>query len=258
MYINDVIRRVQSYNPSEYSAYELYTWCNEVAAMLAVEDRIVYKEALLPVAPDHTVLLPEDVRAENIVHVYAGGHELSVKAYRLQGGRIHCYRPVPDSVTVVYEEPYRPIRLIRYKGGLTIDTANDELYINDCEFVPGDTLTLTVDGSTTDGIPVLAIGYDPDNERGYILNVAENALEGLTDGDYDRAEVARAVTDKTICAAPYDGMYIDYLLAKIAQYQRDDGAYETYMTSFNMKLQQYRGWLNARLPHEPKSFKNFW
>ena len=251
MYINEVIRRVRSYAPSEYSLNELYTWCNEVSAMLTAEDRTVYREIRPPIASDGTILLPEGVRMEQVTHIYLGRRELPRRLYAIpqEAGRV----PSGD-VTVIYEEPYRPIRMPRYQG--VAETDGDRLYINDCEFISGDILSLTAGEETTDGIPLLSVEYDPDNIRGYILTVAEGTLPQLGSGA--NATITREVTDRTVCDAPYDGMYIDYLLAKIAQYQRDTAAYNTSIAAFGRSLGEYKKWLTAHMPHEKHRLKNYW
>ena len=249
MYINEVIRRVREYYPSEYSAAELYTWCNEVSAMLAVEDRTVYHELHPPVAPDGTILLPEGVRMEQVTHIYLGRRELPRRLYALPPGILP-----KGELTVIYEEPYRPIRMPRYQG--TAEADGGRLYIHDCEFVAGDVLIITCGGTETRGIPLLAVEYDPDDVRGYILTVGEGTLPELSGAA--SVIIEREVTDKTVCDAPYDVMYIDYLLAKIAQYQRDTAAYNTNMAAFDMSLNEYKRWLTAHMPHEKHRLKNYW
>ena len=251
MYINEVIRRVRDYYPSEYSEAELYTWCNEVSAMLVTEDRTVCREIRPPVAPDGTILLPEGVRMEQVTRIYLGRRELPKRLYALP----HSFDRLPQGeLTVIYEEPYRPIRMPRYQG--IAETDGDRLYIRCCEFVPGDTLVITASGSETRGIPLLAVDYDPDDIRGYILTAAEGTLPELSGTEI--VIIEREVTDKTVCDAPYDAMYIDYLLAKIAQYQRDTAAYNTNMAAFEMSLREYRRWLTAHMPHEKHRLKNYW
>ena len=251
MYISEVISRVRDYYPSEYSDAELCTWCNEVSAMLAVEDRTVYRELRPPVAPDGTILLPEGVRPEQVTHIYLGRRELPKRLYELP----QAFKRLPQGgLTVIYEEPYRPIRLPRYQG--MAETDGDRLYLRDCEFVPGDSLIITAGGQKTRGIPLLSVEYDPDDIRGYILTAAEGTLPVL----YGAVSmiIEREVTDKTVCDAPYDVMYIDYLLAKIAQYQRDTAAYKTNMAAFDMSLCGYKRWLTAHMPHEKHRLKNYW
>ena len=251
MYINDVIRRAEAYCPSEYSEEEMYQWCDEVSAMLATEDRIIYREIRPPIAADNTVLLPEGVKLENISHVYSGTKEIPVRSMREVGRRLSCDRQMED-IRIVFSQPYYPIRRINYSGDITVD--GDTITIKDCEFVSGDTVNITI-GSDTATAHVLAVDYDTDDIRAFILTVGEDELDGLSSGT---GTITREITDKTVCDAPFDGMYIDYVMAKIAQYQRDTAAYNIYITAFNSKLQQYKGWLTARLPHEPVMLRNFW
>ena len=257
MYINDVIRRVRAYNPSEYSPSEMYAWCNEVSAMLAVETRTVYREIRPPIAHDGSVLLPEGVRLENILHVYADGMGVPKAQYRLQGRK--CYiegDDAPGDVVIVYEEPYYPIRTPKYIGAAVID--DDTIAIKDCEFVVGDMLNITIGNETAQDVPLMAVDYDENDMRGYILTVAPGALDGFTVTTTDAAVITRTVTEKTVCDAPFDSMYIDYVLSKIAMYQKDTNNYNMYTAQFNTKLVQYREWLAARMPTEPYKLRNYW
>lgn len=254
MYINDVIRRVRAYNPSEYSPTEMYQWCNEVSAMLAVETRTTYREIRPPIADDGSVLLPEGVRFENILHIYADGMDLPKSQYRLQNRK--CYilgDTVPEDVVIVYEMPYYPIRMPKFSGNADI-TDSKTIKINDCEFIVGDLLNIKMGNIELQDIPLLAVDHDEDNPRGYILTLPETFMDtGIVN-----VQITRTVTDKTVCDAPFDSMYIDYLLSKIAQYQKDTNNYNMYTTQFNTKLVQYREWLAARMPTEPSKLKNYW
>lgn len=253
MYINDVLRRTEDYLPSEYTDEEKYAWCDEVSAMLAVESRIIYREIRPPIAPDNTALLPEGVRLENISHVYAGRREIPVRSMKEIGRRrIRIDERDLDDIRIVYEQPYYPIRRTYYIGNITID--GDTLKITDCEFVPGDVVKIVI-GTNEATANILSVDYAEDNIRGYILTVGENELDELSTGS---GTITREVTDKTVCDAPYDGMYIDYVLAKIAEYQKDRSAYNTKMQAFNNKLIQYRSWLASRMPKEKLNLKHWW
>lgn len=262
MYITDVIEQVNTFAPNEYGKREMLVWCDEVSSMLSVEEKIIYKERTLPIAKDKTVLLPEGVEPENIVRIYMGGHELERRAYPSEGRSL--YLPpylnfhfandrCTDNVRIVYEQPYERIRLPEYKG--SIEAEGNNIGLCDCEFIPGDELYITVGDKAYSGIIVLEIKYSPDKEHGYIMTVS-GELDGLS--GVLTASVKRMITDKTVCDAPYDAMYVDYVLAKIALYQKDAKSYDLYMNRFNAKLSQYRDWLTARTPHNPGGFKNWW
>ena len=264
MYINEVIEQARAYNPNEYSRREMLAWCDEVSAMLSVEDRIIYRERTLPVAKDRSVLLPEGVRFENIVKVYMGAAEVPKAAYKTHGRHImlphwlnfhykdSCYT---DMVKVVYEEPYVPIRMPKYIGEIKVDRQAGTIVLNDCEFIPGDSLIIKTGDKVYENIHLMKTEYDPDNERAWVLDVSDipEALDGKAE-----AVVTRAITDKTVCGSPYDTMYIDYILAKIALFQKDMQTYSLYINRFDTKLSQYKQWLTSRMPHESTEMRNWW
>lgn len=50
------------------------------------------------------------------------------------------------------------------------------------------------------------------------------------------APVTDPFTDGTVCGAPYDRMYIDFIIAKCNYYNRDFAGYNQHMTYFNSLL----------------------
>ncbi|MGM9937310.1 MAG: hypothetical protein ACI38A_08195, partial [Candidatus Ornithomonoglobus sp.] len=145
MYINEAIRLVKKYYPSEYDKNEMYIWCNEVSSMLSVEERFVLHEKLLPAAKDGSVLLPEGVDIENVYGVYRDGRRLDKLDYRAyRRGRTGIKAGSGEGIVrVVYSEPYRPIRIVNYRGAVTVngDEGYFELYCPD--ILPGDSVTIS-------------------------------------------------------------------------------------------------------------------
>lgn len=260
MYINDVIRLAKAGYPSEYGEEEMYVWCNEVSAMLAVEDRNVFCERYLSTDMKGTLLLPEGVDIENVSAVYHKGRMLAKEDLRARGRML--YSGVRDAIVrVVYMQPYRPIRLTRYRGEAEIDPAHSLIKTGPCEFIKGDTIIISClhSGGAPRGqmeLPVLSVEYDPENIKGYILHTAEGAIDG--EARTEDCLITRIVTEKTVCDAPYDSMYVDYILAKINLYQHNSEEYNRYMTSFNSRLSAYKKWLINHMPPEPGNFKNWW
>lgn len=272
MYINEVIRLVRNYYPSEYDLAEMYVWCNEVSSMLLIEDRNVYRSVTLPVSADGTFLLPEGVSMENVEYVTAGNMVLEKQDMRSYGGRkvyikgrggieLPANTRKTPSVTVDYMQPYVPIRLAKYSGALSLDTENGSFELPRCEFVPGDMLIikLTGDGEeaeTFENVPLLAVEAGSDLDT-YKCIVPEDAFSDaeITEGE---AVITRVITEKTVCDAPFDNMYVEYLLAKINLYQHDVDTYNQYMTMFNSRLGAYRNWLIKRMPSDDCRLKNWW
>lgn len=288
MYINDVIRLVRNYYPSEYDLYEMYIWCNEVSSMLLIEDRNVYRSVTLPVASDGTFLLPDGVDIENVEYVTAGNTVLEKQDLREYGGRklyvkgcngIELPNNIqrPSSVTVEYLQPYVPIRLAKYKGDVYASKSEGYMYISKCEFIPGDTLVIQLNADSEsaevfENVPLLSVDYglytiSPDDAGGagiifrsdmYRCTVPEDTFTGTNGGKYENSVITRVITEKTVCDAPFDNMYVDYLLAKINLYQHDTDAYNQYMTMFNSRLAAYRNWLIKRMPSDDCKLKNWW
>lgn len=288
MYINDVIRLVRNYYPSEYDLYEMYIWCNEVSSMLLIEDRNVYRSVTLPVASDGTFLLPDGVDIENVEYVTAGNTVLEKQDLREYGGRklyVKGYNGIelpnstqrPSSVTVEYLQPYVPIRLAKYKGDVYASKSEGYMYISKCEFIPGDTLVIQLSADTEtaevfETVPLLSVDYglytiSSDDAGGtgiifrsdmYRCTVPEDTFTGTSGGKYENSVITRVITEKTVCDAPFDNMYVDYLLAKINLYQHDTDAYNQYMTMFNSRLAAYRNWLIKRMPSDDCKLKNWW
>lgn len=288
MYINDVIRLVRNYYPSEYDLYEMYIWCNEVSSMLLIEDRNVYRSVTLPVASDGTFLLPDGVDIENVEYVTAGntvlekqdlreygGHKLYVKG--CNGIELPNSTQRPSSVTVEYLQPYVPIRLAKYKGDVYASKSEGYMYISKCEFIPGDTLVIQLSADTEtaevfETVPLLSVDYGlytiSSGDAGgtgiifrsdmYRCTVPEDTFTGINGGKYENSVITRVITEKTVCDAPFDNMYVDYLLAKINLYQHDTDAYNQYMTMFNSRLAAYRNWLIKRMPSDDCKLKNWW
>lgn len=276
MYINDVLRSVENFYPSKFSPSEMYMWCNEVSSMLSIEDRCTYKEIILPVAADNSILLPEGVRMENIESVISAGKVLNPADYRgydnrkiffthMNGIAVPTKPNVGPRVTVVYLVPYEPIRLVRYAGAVEIDKEKNIIYCAKSEFLPGDVLNLSlnVSGDTSDedifDILLFRTSYDTQKNM-YALEIDAESAARANITHSDNAILRREVTDKTICDAPYDSMYIDYLLAKMNLVQHDMNTYNQYMASFNSRLDAYKRWIINRMPFDKDSsrFKNWW
>lgn len=266
MYINEVIERTDSYYPNEYDLTEKYLWCDEVSSMLMIEDKRIYKERRLPVSRDGTVLLPENVTIEYIDKIIYRDRELSKQDARTFGRNgskvnmvINNHTPANEGeyVTVIYLVPYEPIRLVKYNGDMEIDKETDSIKIKNCEFITGDSLLLTAGETKTGNIPLLDIKYDTDGEYMYKLICGEGSLADVDDTQ-TTGTIMRMVTDKTVCDAPYDGMYIDYLLAKINMYQRDMTAYNQHITAFNSRLLAYKNWVTEHSAKDEGKIINWW
>lgn len=260
MYINEVIRRVRDFYPSEYDDDELYMFCDEVSSMLRTEDREVLREAYITLDKNNTALLPEGVNTENVISVSAGGRELKKQYFMFSDeGCLTVKEEAADSILhVIYRESYRPLRNTKYRGGIVIDAVNKKIVIGAGVFIPGDRVDisfLAADGSVKEELKNIALTDVCRTDDGWSYDVLGEGLQNKTAND---ALISRVVTDKTVCDAPFDGMYIDYIIAKINLYQRDGESYNRHIAAFNSRLAAYKKWLMNRLPHEGGVLENWW
>lgn len=248
MYIEDVIEQVKKLCPSEYDSAEMYLWCDEVSAMLMIEDRNVFvKERFRPDVQGR-ILLPDGVKFENIISASVNGkslrkEELSNFKMKVASGA---------EVMLVYLKPYTPIRVLSYNGEAIIDRDASNIVITDSRFRVGDNINITV-ADKTKTLSVLDVKPVGD---GYALCVPCGTIDDLDESEFVKIE--RIVTDKTVCDAPYDSMYIDYIIAKICMYQRDFDTYNQFMTSFNSRLDAYKKWIINQLPQAGGKLENWW
>ena len=271
MYINDVIRLVRNYYPSEYDLAEMYLWCDEVSSMLTIEDRQTYREKQLPVSSDGTILLPEGVNIDYVDRIIYKNIVLKKQDARTAGKKYinikgcngfvehENERASPgDVVTVIYLQPYEPIRLVKYNGRITVEPESDCMWIDTCEFIPGDTLIVKADTVSGTKVPLFDVKYDSSSESPHKLICSSDSLSEFYNMVYDDGSITRYVTDKTVCDAPFDGMYVDYLLAKINLYQRDMNTYNQHITLFNSRLAAYKSWLAERCTNDDCNLINWW
>lgn len=248
MYIGEVIRRAQNYCPSEYDENEMYSWCDEVSSMLAIEDRNVFvKEVFVPDS-DGNVLLPAGAGFENIISVTVNGRQLKKEDLRNR----RCSVNVKTPVEVIYLLPYSPIRVVSYTGNTVIDKKKSQFTVGTDGFKIGDSINVELNSVTAE-LHVLDIQVQ---DNVWSVSVADGSLDDFADTGI--ITVNRIITDKTICDAPYDGMYIDYIIAKICMYQRDFNTYNQFMTSFNSRLKAYKRWITNQLPQAGGKLKNWW
>lgn len=248
MYISDVIKRAQSYCPSEYNTDEMYLWCDEVSSMLAVEDRNVFVKETLQPSKDGSVLLPDGVAFENICSVTCNGKVLKKEDIRNSNNKSF----INSAVEVIYLKPYTPIRTAKYSGDITVDNAECKIVINSNLFRIGDSLNIKMDNVLSQA-KIIDINLKDDCSELCLISDNLDVLPEIGSG-----EIERIITDKTICDSPYDGMYVDYIIAKINLYQRDFNTYNQFMALFNSRLGAYKRWITNQLPQAGGKLKNWW
>lgn len=274
MYINDVLRTCDVLCPNEYSDEEKYMWCDEISAMIMSEHLKTYDKVTLEAGEDGSYLLPEGITFEMVDRVIDGAREIDKRDFRSYGIEYYygkCGRfvfptrnRVRGSIDVVYLKKHEPIRTTEIQSYNSEFKHNEFTFPKTMNLAAGDTVTIRAENKEFDEIPILEIHFVS------IPIVDENGkIIGWQEADYSAAVVAdetfkdllgdktikrldctiehkRIVTDETVCGAPYDRMYVDYVNAQICYYQRDFDTYNQHMNLFNQRLAAYQAWLQQR------------
>ena len=248
MYINEAIRRAQSYCPSEYSVSEMYTWCDEVSSMLTIEDREIFQKVTLAPDLNGDIILPEDVGFENVRAVIYNGKYLKKTDLRT----VRDLGDIKSPVDIVFSMPYIPIRQANYRGEIIFDKTESAITVHTDMYRAGDSVNISV-GDKSAELSVFDVKF---TQNGFKLYVPKGSIDDFS--DTEDGTVCRIITDKTVCDAPYDGMYVDYLIAKICMYQRDFNTYNQFMTAFNSRLDAYKRWITNNIPQDGGKLYGWW
>lgn len=256
MYIKEAAELAQNYYPSEYDIKEMCLWCDEVSSMLMIEDKNILVSETMYTDKNSNIILPDGVGFENVISVTAGG-KILYKDNLKDMDRVLKNTPF-SPVTVVYLMPHTPIRFASYRGEAEFDTDNSKIILHKNQFIKGDMINVEIDGTNAGDFSIENIEINKNPGPEIVLSVNENGLANIESKSSENVVINRLITDKTVCNAPYDGMYVDYILAKIGMYQRDYEMYNQYMTAFNSRLGAYKRWLINHMPASGGKLTNWW
>ena len=84
------------------------------------------------------------------------------------------------------------------------------------------------------------------NELGAMLK-EEYAKSYNQEGEQEEfVPISDVLSEVTLIKAPYDEMYVDFLLAKCCYYQRDYDGYNQHIVAFNSRLEDFSKWYIRR------------
>ena len=243
MKIADVIARADSLYPNLYTREEKLAWCYELTCMIYSEYKKEFKtKELAENEPLPDYILPEDIH-----QVWAGNK-------RLEKGDDRSFADVDygdEKIKVIYQVRPEPYREDEWEG--TFNFSNDE------NSGAGILTAPAVDFYVHDLVEIIC---GDETEQRHVLEVdADNYYlkEPFKEQGEKSAVLKRVLTEETPMPAPYDRMYIDYLLGKIAFYQNDLQEYNKQMISFNNTLDGYAKWYKQTNPLVSGiGYKNMW
>ena len=81
-------------------------------------------------------------------------------------------------------------------------------------------------------------------KKGDVVNVVYRVIPE----EYALVDDAVPEELETICPAPWDAMYIDYVCAQIAFQQNDLEDYEKFISRYNVRFEAYKKWFGSNSP----------
>lgn len=270
MYINEVIRRCDAYCPNEYSLREKYAWCDDLSAMLTQEHDRRYEAVRIKKDLDNTYLLPEGITYEMIDSILYRGRK--IKKYDWRSYEIkYLYMPrqrifIPEGccgisgdIEVVYIKPHEPIRDTVIEGEITF--TKNGFYYSGGGLKAGDSVNIKTADTEIDNVPIMSAEMQDEYNK-FFAETIEGVTDKLLGGGSQKAiqcTIKRIVTEETICPAPYDLMYVDYVMAQVCFYQRDFGTYNRHMANYNQRLAAFDAWVQKRRVQEKDNkIYNWW
>lgn len=258
MEILRAIERADALCPNHYTLEEKLCWCDEVTAQLRRNIIKVYDMIETEIDGTGNVMLPDDIPFERVENLYYGNQVLEKQDFRSFMSRLSetdiKYR-TPRKIRAVYLSMPGPICRFEIKG--EFNASENVIEITAPPFAEGDKIEICVLADIKD---------EPKWEAARCAYIIEKSNDKIIlDGDVLDAQtmaplaIRRVITDFTaIDEAPYDTMYIEYILAKMALYQHDYTSYNAHMTQYNSLYEALRREYRSRSPLTTQvRFKNY-
>lgn len=268
MKITDAIQMADELAPNMYPYSMKLNWAYELTAQIAEEVRKIYNSMTAPWHEDGSpYILPEGVMFEDIESIFVDGKKYTKTDARSWGiyqtsANGFAFYPgagTHKTVTAVYKAKppkYRDIHLkkIQCTCGGTNDNmiyASKSTYASNPfeKLEEADTIIMSEFESAESTTPAKTATLDilelDETETQYIIVVGDGKTDGFSSGFYD---IDYILLDETPVPPAYESMYIDYILGKIAFYQKDMEDYNCQMSMFNSKYLTYMNWYKATNP----------
>lgn len=263
MFILDAIYAADLLAPNNFTLQEKLLWCNEVNAAIRrnVKKQYASIETLITCSDD--IQLPEEFSFSDIEIAYINGKpiqksDLRSLPYLEDSVLSHSYGiniQSPKILKLVYIEMPKEIREISVKGEFSTDS--DCIYGKELPFEEGDCINFVYLDDLTDEVdwsnPKKTYVISNDGE---CIRLSDDMLETQTSACL---AVKRVIDDETEVDAPYDRMYIEYILAKTALYQHDYDGYAAHISQYNCLFDEYKKDYKSRNPlNDMSGFHNYW
>ncbi len=257
MELLQVISKADALCPNHYTLEEKLHWCDEVSASIRREIKKIYNTVETRVYTSEELVLPEDIDFSDIETAYVNGKQMDKVDFRsFAEGNLPKGISLPATIRLVYLTRALPVRYVNLKG--TYDLGENFIKIDGVNLYPGDCI---------EWVHLSDISQEPNWNEATKTYIIDQVYDGLVVEDntfqpQTQAPLAirRVIDDLTeIDDLPYESMYMEYLLAKMAFYQRDYEAYSAHTTQYNLLWEGLRRDYKTRAPlNEVSGFRNYW
>lgn len=258
MEILRAIERADALLPNPYNLEEKLCWCDEVSS--EIRRYIIKQYDILETTIDKNgeIVLPPDITFDLVEQIIFNNQTYEKQDFRsLNPAAAVKYDSsfTGDKLSLVYLVLPKPIRNTDIRG--EFNTSENVIEIENAPFYEGDKIQIAVLSDLNE-----AVDYSS-STNAYVLEVADDKI--ILDRDAIEAQTAaklairRVIDDLTVVdSAPYDRMYIEYILAKVSLYQHDYSGYNAHMTQYNSLFEAARREFITRSPLTAKlRFKNY-
>ncbi len=257
MELLQVIETADALCPNPFTCEEKLRWCDEVSAGIRRQIKKIYDTIETTVSGPGELILPDDIFFEDIEVAYINGQPMEKLDFRsFAEGGVPAGVTFPARVKLVFLTRAMPVRYVDLKG--RYDVGENFIKLSDVDLYPGDCI---------EWVPLLDLSQDPDwsqADRTYIVDQIYDGLvveeDTFTPQSGAPLAIRRVIDDLTeIDEIPYDGMYLEYLLAKMALYQHDYTGYSAHMTQYNTLWEGLRRDYKTRAPmNRISGFRKYW
>ena len=247
MKITDVIKKVDALYPNEYTDAEKLYWAYELSCIIAQTVKESYGKIKAEKSAEGVFTIPPFIKFEDIYKVIADGIEIS-KIDEMGENEFCSYIDDADEVYIVYKKGVDEYFKNLKNGAVTFIKNDDGTFYFECG---GDVNINDILVIYTDGEDKKYIVTDVDFENKKIT--AKGDLEGEI-----QTEVYVIKDSETLCGAPYESMYIHYILAKILFNQGDIDGYNRNTEMFQFLLSNYAAYYRQNAPQRNIKYKNWW
>ena len=245
MKILKAIEKADALCPNKYSLEEKIEWCDELSADLKRNVIKEYEVIETKSSSKGEITLPDGFDINNIECVYIGNTLIEKQDFRSFMVGAKDLNVSSKKLKLIYLKQPERIRATEIAG--VFNTGSNFIEIALAPFVVGDKIQITDDGA---------------NYESYVLEVQPEKMileeDVLIPKTGANLTIKRIITDETVVDSPYDNMYVEFLLAKMALYQHDYAGYNAHMVQYNSLYDSLRRDYKTRNPLTTiTNFKNY-